>query len=97
MLDAASFDAPATKRAAELLDGRRGGSVLVVFGPDEDHAVRSFRNLERVNIADADNTGVAQVIGAAQLVLSRTALDHLTDLAKKPVRGAAASTEEATA
>ena len=34
-LDAAGFDAPSTKQAADLLADRRGGSVLVVLGAEE--------------------------------------------------------------
>jgi large subunit ribosomal protein L4 len=30
-LDAAGFDAPSTKQAADLIDDRRGGSVLIVL------------------------------------------------------------------
>ena len=36
MLDAAGFDAPSTKQAADLIADRRGGSVLIVLsGADE--------------------------------------------------------------
>src|SRR3954449_5483499 len=35
VLDAAGFDAPSTRRAAGLLEGRAGGSVLVVVGPEQ--------------------------------------------------------------
>src|ERR687885_2673 len=34
-LDAGGFDAPSTKQAAGLLEDRRGGSVLLLLGPDE--------------------------------------------------------------
>src|SRR6476469_8496720 len=34
-LDAAGFTAPSTRQAADLVQDRRGGSVLVVLGPDE--------------------------------------------------------------
>ena len=47
-LDAAGFTAPSTRQAADLVQDRRGGSVLVVLGPDEVAAAKSFRNLAGV-------------------------------------------------
>ena len=43
--DLADFEAPSTKKAAELIADRRGGSVLVVLGAEESAAAKSFRNL----------------------------------------------------
>src|SRR4051812_32793171 len=45
VLDPSQLDAPSTRRAAELLDERRGGSVLVVLAPEQTVAQKSFRNL----------------------------------------------------
>jgi large subunit ribosomal protein L4 len=93
-LDAAAFDEPSTKRAAELLDERRAGSVLVVLsGPDEAAAFKSFRNLAGVNVLAADDAGVADLVGAATIVLSRDALDLLVARARKD-RAAATTGEE---
>ena len=64
----AAFDAPSTKQAAELLDGHRGGSVLVALGDDELTAAKSFRNLARVSVLHVDDVGVADLVGAATLV-----------------------------
>src|SRR3954471_16544495 len=69
-LDAATFDAPSTKTAAGLLDDRKG-SVLVVVGPEQDVAFKSFRNLERVTVLAAEAAGVADIVGAAQLVVTQ--------------------------
>jgi large subunit ribosomal protein L4 len=78
-LDAAAFDAPSTKRAAELIDERRGGSVLLVLsGPDESAAFKSFRNLAGVTVLAADDCGVADLVGAASVVFSQDALDSVT-------------------
>src|SRR5438270_265363 len=44
VVDAGSFDEPSTKRAAELLEAHRGGSVLIVLADDELAAAKSFRN-----------------------------------------------------
>jgi large subunit ribosomal protein L4 len=93
VLDPSSFDAPSTRRAAGLLEGRLGGSVLVVVAPDQEIAAKSFRNLERVHVLPADATGVADIVGAGQLVVTEDALMALTSRAKRAVRGAA--TEEA--
>jgi large subunit ribosomal protein L4 len=82
-LDAAAFDAPSTKQAAELLEDRRGGSVLLVLsGPDEAAAFKSFRNLAGVSVLAADDCGVADLVGAASVVFSQGALDSLTARAK---------------
>ena len=59
VLDAAGFDEPSTKRAAELLEAHRGGSVLVALADDELAAAKSFRNLAGVNVLHVDDVGVA--------------------------------------
>jgi large subunit ribosomal protein L4 len=83
-LDAGGFDAPSTKQAAELLADRRGGSVLVVLsGPDEAAAFKSFRNLAGVVVLAADDCGVADLVRAASVVFSEDALESLTSRARK--------------
>ncbi len=83
-LDAAGFDAPSTKQAADLIDDRRGGSVLIVLsGPDEVAAFKSFRNLAGVNVLAAADCGVADIVGAATIVFSSDALDAVTARATK--------------
>jgi large subunit ribosomal protein L4 len=83
-LDAGGFDAPSTKQAADLIADRRGGSVLVVLsGPDEGAAFKSFRNLAGVNVLAAADCGVADLVGAASVVFSSDALDAVTARAKK--------------
>ena len=94
-LDAGAFDEPSTKQAAELIDERRGGSVLLVLsGPDESAAFKSFRNLAGVTVLAADDCGVADLVGAASVVFSQDALDSVTARAraKNPK-----TTEEASA
>ena len=83
VLDGGAFDAPSTKRAAELLAERLGSSVLVGLGAAEALEAKSFRNLDRVRVLPAENVGVADLVGAAQVVLSREALADLTDRARK--------------
>jgi large subunit ribosomal protein L4 len=77
-LDAAAFDAPSTRQAADLLEDRRGGSVLLLLGPEEAVAAKSFRNLARVTVLPAEAAGVADIVSAATLVASRAAIDALT-------------------
>ena len=85
-LDAAGFDAPSTKQAAGLLADRAGGSVLIVLTDSEIAAAKSFRNLTRVSVLPAENTGVADIIGAGTLIASKTAIDALTARGKSATR-----------
>jgi large subunit ribosomal protein L4 len=79
-----SFDTPSTKSAAEALSSFGEGRALVVLAREgEDNCVKSFRNIRGVTVLPADDVGVADIIGAARLVLSQAALDHLTQLAAK--------------
>jgi large subunit ribosomal protein L4 len=90
-LDAGGFEAPSTKQAADLIADRRGGSVLLLLGPEEVVAAKSFRNLSRVNVLPAEAAGVADIVGAATLVASQEAIDALT------ARGSKAEKKEASA
>jgi large subunit ribosomal protein L4 len=83
VLDAGSFEEPATKRAAEAL-AKWGAErpTLVVLDTDELAALKSFRNIDRVTVVAADSVGVADVVGARSLVLSKTALDTVAARAK---------------
>jgi large subunit ribosomal protein L4 len=99
-LDASAFETPSTKQAAELIAERRGGSVLLVLsGPDESAAFKSFRNLAGVTVLAADDCGVADLVGAVSVVFSQDALDSVTARARvKTTNGSsAATTEEASA
>jgi large subunit ribosomal protein L4 len=84
VLDADGFEEPSAKRAAEAL-AKWGADrpTLVVLDTDELTAVRSFRNLERVTVLPADAVGVADVIAARSLVISKTALETLANRAKE--------------
>jgi large subunit ribosomal protein L4 len=78
VLDAAAFDEPSTKSAAEALDkwGPRR-PTLVVVGAEEVGAAKSFRNIPRVRVIPASAAGIADVLGAASVVVSQEALDVL--------------------
>ena len=78
VFDASGFDAPSTSQAAGLLtDWGAEGSVLVLLGSEEAAAGKSFRNIARVNVMPAADAGVADVIGAASLLVSQVALPEL--------------------
>jgi large subunit ribosomal protein L4 len=80
LLDAAAFETPSTKSAAQALEkwGAKR-STLVVLAADEAGAAKSFRNIDRVQVAEAGAVGVADVIGAASLVISEGALEKLKE------------------
>jgi large subunit ribosomal protein L4 len=82
VLDAAGFGGPSTKDAVKALDKLGGdGSVLVVLVDGEENALKSFRNLSQVNVLNVDQAGIADVVGAARLVVSEPALERLTSIA----------------
>jgi large subunit ribosomal protein L4 len=78
ILDAAAYEEPSTKRAAEGLE-KWGAALptLVVLAEEETGAVRSFRNIDRVDVAEASAVGVADLISAASIVISEKALEIL--------------------
>jgi large subunit ribosomal protein L4 len=86
VFDAGVFDAPSTKQALGLLDewlsaDDTNPSTLVLLSEDEAQAGLSFRNLHRVSVMPVGDAGVADVIGAATLLVSETALPQLVALA----------------
>ena len=71
LLDPAAFETPSTKAAAKALakwDATQ--PTLVVIEGEDVGALKSFRNIERVTVAEVGAIGVADVIGAASLVVS---------------------------
>jgi large subunit ribosomal protein L4 len=80
VVDPATFDTPSTKAAAQAL-AKWGatGPTLVVLDAEEIGALKSFRNIDRVTVAEVGAIGVADVIGAASLVLSEGALEKLKE------------------
>jgi large subunit ribosomal protein L4 len=79
VFDAATFEEPATSQAADLLlDWEAPTPTLVLLAESEEAAGKSFRNLVRVSVMPVANAGVADVIGAASLLVSEAALPELT-------------------
>jgi large subunit ribosomal protein L4 len=90
---AGEFVEPSTAQAVELLnDWSPGEPILVVLGEEEAHAGKSFRNIARVEAIPVQDVGVADVIGAASLLVSEAALPVLVERASAPVRGGSADT-----
>jgi large subunit ribosomal protein L4 len=80
VFDAGTFSAPSTKQAAELLGGWDAARrpTLVVLTDGEAAVAYSFRNLARTSVLPADGVGVADLVGAASLLVSQAAVDELT-------------------
>jgi large subunit ribosomal protein L4 len=82
VLDATAYEEPSTKQAAQALEKWGAAKpTLVVLDAEETGAAKSFRNISRVEVAEATAIGVADVIGAASLVVSETALAKLGERA----------------
>jgi large subunit ribosomal protein L4 len=78
VFDASAFEEPATRQAAELLEAWGANTpTLVVLSDREAAAGKSFRNLARVEVMPVSDAGVADVIGAASLLVSQAALPEL--------------------
>jgi large subunit ribosomal protein L4 len=80
LLDASAFDTPSTKAAAQAL-AKWGAKnpVLIVLTADETGAMKSFRNIPRTTVLEVGATGVADVIGAAAMIISETAMKSLEE------------------
>jgi large subunit ribosomal protein L4 len=82
VFDAGAFSEPSTRQAVELLEGwgaRR--PTLVILADEEAAAGKSFRNLARVEAMPVEHAGVADLVGAASLLVSQAALESLVALA----------------
>jgi large subunit ribosomal protein L4 len=94
VLDASAYEGPSTKKAAEALEKWGADApILVVLEAEETGALKSFRNIDRVAVVDASGVGVADLIGAASIVVSEKALEVLGSRAGKPSRAKKAATE----
>ena len=88
VLDASTFEEPATKRAAELLAkwGARE-PTLVVLEAEEAPAAKSFRNIPGVTVLPASAAGVVDIVGHGSLVVSERALEVLQQRGADVKRG----------
>jgi large subunit ribosomal protein L4 len=80
VLDASTFETPSTKTAAQAL-AKWGAKnpILLLVTAEEIGAMKSFRNLPRTQVLEVGAAGVADVIGAAAVVISETALETLKE------------------
>jgi large subunit ribosomal protein L4 len=94
ILDPSGFDEPSTRAAAGLLGdwGGKRGHVLVVLAEEQARVALSFRNLPRVSVLPATGVGVADLVGAARVLMTEDALSQITARAKGE-RVAGADTE----
>jgi large subunit ribosomal protein L4 len=73
-----------TKRMLECLNGLGlEGSILVVLGTRDEAVQRAARNLPRVKVLVADGLNVYDVLGHANLVLTRDAMERLVERLRK--------------
>jgi large subunit ribosomal protein L4 len=78
VFDAAAFEAPSTKQALGLLrDWAPLAPSLVVLSETEAAAGLSFRNLREAEVVPVSDCGVADIIGAASLLVSEAAMPEL--------------------
>jgi large subunit ribosomal protein L4 len=83
VFDPSSFDAPSSKQASQLLSGwGQPLATLVLLDAEEANAGLSFRNLWRVLVMPVEDAGVADLIGAASVLISEAALEQITARAK---------------
>ncbi len=99
VLDASAYDTPSTKNAADALKkwGAEGRVLVIVAGADELGAAKSFRNIPSVAVLGTEAVGVADVIGAASLVITQAALESLEERASEPAKSKAPAKDEAPA
>ena len=78
VFDAAAFEEPSTSQAAEVLtDWGAPGPTLVLLTDAEASAGKSFRNLADAEAMPVQDAGVADIVGAASLLVSEGALQSL--------------------
>ena len=74
LLDGSGFDAPSTRKAAEVLAEWSDRPTLLVATEDEDVLVKSFRNLDRVLVIVPAELEVVSVVWARSLLVTEAAL-----------------------
>lgn len=74
ILDGSGFDAPSTRKAAELLSGWGERPTVLVLNEDEELLVKSFRNLEKVLVVVPAELEVASLVWARSVLISQAAM-----------------------
>jgi large subunit ribosomal protein L4 len=76
VLDGSGFDAPSSKRAADLLASwGKEAPLVVVATDDEQNVIKSFRNLESVVVCAPSELNVAAAVWARSLLVTQEALE----------------------
>jgi large subunit ribosomal protein L4 len=76
VVDGASFDGPSTKKAAAFFETwGKDRPTLLVANEDETNLIKSFRNLERVEVVSPGELEVAAVVWARSLLVTEAALE----------------------
>ena len=90
MVDGWSWDAPRTRDAVAALDAIGAtGRVLVVLGPDDEVAAKSFRNLQHVHVLAARELNAYDVLCSDVVVFTRATLPTAAPRRPAPDGGAA--------
>ena len=98
VFDAGSFSEPSTRQALDLLaDWGAAEPMLVLLTDSEAAAGKSFRNLPRVEALPVQDAGVADIVGAASLLVSDAALQSLSARAGAAAEGDARDDAEEAA
>ena len=98
VFDGGAFEAPSTAQAVGLLnDWDPAEPILIVLGAEEASAGKSFRNIARVEAIPVEDVGVADIVGAASLLVSETALPALVDRAAARSHSKGGAAEEVSA
>jgi len=72
VIDGWAFEAPSTKQAKGALDALGvSGKALVVVGPDDDAAVKSFRNLVDVHILQVRELNAYDILVADWVIFTK--------------------------
>ena len=78
LIDPSAFPEPSTKGAVAFLEawGKELPTLLVVR-EDDEHVIKSFRNLQRVLVITPDELEVAAIVWARSLLVTEPALEEV--------------------
>jgi large subunit ribosomal protein L4 len=94
VFDATKFEEPSTGHASELLaEWDAAAPTIVLLDSSEEYAGKSFRNLARAEAMPVADAGVADIVGAASLLVSQAALPALVERASGSTAPAATDPE----
>jgi len=78
VIDPGAFDEPSTRAAAKLVETwGKDAPVLLVAQPEDEALIKSFRNLDRVEVTVPSELEVRHIVRAASLLISEPALDQV--------------------